>query len=272
MFNIIVRVIIIYLIVIALMRLMGKRQIGEMEPFELVITLIIADLATIPMAEPTIPLWYGVVPLIAITIMHFVISFATQKSPAIRDVISGKPAIVINEGSINQKELKKLNMSSEELLEQLRNLNYFDLGEVNFAIIERNGKITIIPKSESMPITREDMQIKTEQTDMPYCIIENGKYIKRNWKELGVTSRDIMDNITNEMMKTISTTGAPAITHLKQISFASASRDGNAHIQTKFGELRNIQINLPVVKELPTHKTEVENPIISTVLTKEVSA
>ena len=241
MFNIIVRVIIIYLIVIMLMRLMGKRQIGEMEPFELVITLIIADLATIPMAEQTIPIWYGIVPLVAITIIHFVISFITQKSPLVRDIISGKPVIVVNEGSIDQKELKKLNMSNDELMEQLRNLDYFDIGDVNYAIIERNGKVTVIPKTASMPVTREDMQLKTEETDIFYCIIEQGKPIKRNFKELQIESK--MFRVMEDIFKKAS------CENIDNVAFAALSGGGDVYLQTNGGEMSNFKIKIPTLEE-----------------------
>ena len=236
MTNIIIRVIIIYVIVIALMRLMGKRQIGEMEPFELVITLIIADLATIPMAEQTIPIWYGVVPLLVISIVHFVFSIITQKSTVLRDIISGKPVIVIDQGKIDFKELKNLNMSCEELMEQLRNLDYFDIGDINFAILERNGKITVIPKAANMPVTRDDMKMQVEETDIFYTIIENGKPIKRNFKELELANRaqDIMTDIKNNMLCDI-----------KELHFANLSSSGDVYAQKAGGSIESFKLNLP---------------------------
>lgn len=240
MFNIIVRVIIIYIIVIAMMRLMGKRQIGEMEPFELVITLIIADLATIPMAEQTIPIWYGVVPLLVISIIHFVFSLITKKSTLMRDIISGKPVIVINPEGIDFEELKSTNISCEELLEQLRNLDYFDIGDINYAILERNGKITIIPKSSSMPITREDKAIVKPETDVFYCIVENGKVIRRNFKELQHHHEPVMRDILREM-----SCGMP------QLAFASLSASGNVYAQKKGHKVQTFKIDLP---ELPDEK------------------
>jgi len=216
---------------------MGKRQIGEMEPFELVITLIIADLATIPMAEQTIPIWYGIVPLVGITIIHFVFSFISQKSPFLRDVISGKPVVVIDQGKIDKKELKNLNMSCEELLEQLRNLDYFDVGDINFAIVERNGKITVIPKADSMPTTREDMKITAEETDLHYCIVENGKPIKRNFKDLNLEKKigPILDDIQDKM-----------ICNKKDLLFASITAGGDAYAQLKDKSIESFKISVPL--------------------------
>jgi len=213
------------------MRLMGKRQIGEMEPFELVITLIIADLATIPMAEQTIPLWYGVIPLLVVAVIHFVASILSKKSPFMRDLISGKPVIVIDPKGIDFKELKNLNISCEELLEALRNLDYFDLTDINYAIIERNGKITVIPKTGAMPATRKDLQLVKPENEMFYCIVENGRVIEKNFSEMGLkynkdnhNGRCIMSDILHNM-------GCKP----KAVAFCALSEGGDVYIQ-KFGE------------------------------------
>jgi uncharacterized membrane protein YcaP (DUF421 family) len=211
---------------------MGKRQIGEMEPFELVITLIIADLATIPMAEQTIPLWYGVIPLLVITVIHFVASILTKKSPLMRDIISGKPVIVIDPNGIDFKELKNLNISCEELLEALRNLDYFDLTDINYAIIERTGKITVIPKTGAMPATRKDLQLVKPETDVFYCIIENGRVIKKNFAEMGLHL-----DVTDEILRTMQC-------HTRDIAFCALSAGGDVYIQ-KFGApARNFKIKI----------------------------
>lgn len=148
MLNIIIRVLIIYTVAIAVIRLMGKRQIGEMEPFELVITLIIADLATIPMSDPTIPIWYGLLPLLFIEVIHFFVTKLQSRSKGFRDFISGRPVTVITPDGVDKTKLKALNMCHDELIEMLRNNGTFDINDVGYAIIERNGKISIIPKEE----------------------------------------------------------------------------------------------------------------------------
>jgi uncharacterized membrane protein YcaP (DUF421 family) len=140
------RVFIIYTIAIIVLRLMGKRQIGEMEPFELVITLIIADLATIPIADPTIPIWYGALPLFLIAVLHYFVAKWQSSCPAVRTIIGGNAAIVVTPEGVNYEMLKTLNMCYDELLEMLRNKSVFDIKEVQYAIIEQNGKLTVIPK------------------------------------------------------------------------------------------------------------------------------
>ena len=233
MFNVIIRVLIIYVVVIAVMRLMGKRQIGEMEPFELVITLIIADLATIPMAEQTIPIWYGIVPLVVISVVHYLFSILTKKSPLMRDIISGKPAIVVDPSGIDFKVLRDLNMSGEELLEQLRNMDYFDLTDINYAIIERTGKITIIPKSAAMPATRKDHTFVKPETEMFYCIVENGKVLKKNFTELGLDISCIMSDILHNML-----------CETKDIAFCSLSEGGDVYVQKRGETCKNFKIKI----------------------------
>ena len=234
MFNIMIRVVIIYLIVIAIMRLMGKRQIGELEPFELVITIIIADLAVIPMSEMTVPIWYGIVPLVKIAIVHYVFSWASNKSSTLRNVLNGKPVVIIDPNGVDFKELKKLNISMEELMEAIRNLDYFDLSEINYAIIERNGKITIIPKTSAMPVTRQDMKLVKTENEMFTCIIEDGKLIKSNFSSMGLQHDVVMPDILHKMG------GA----QVKDIAFASLSEGGDVYIQKRGENSKNLTIKL----------------------------
>jgi len=214
------------------MRLMGKRQIGELEPFELVIALIIADLATIPMAELTIPIWYGVIPLLMICVLHFAMSFISKKFPVMRNIISGKPVVVVDDNGIDFKELKKLNISCEELMEALRNLDYFDMSDINYAIIERNGKITVIPKSAQMPATREDIKVKVAETDMFYCVIENGKVIKSNVGEL-----ELKDDIVAKILEKMNC-------KVKDIAFASATAGGDVYAQRFTGKAKSLSLKV----------------------------
>ena len=148
MLTIVIRVIIIYIIAIVIMRLMGKRQIGEMEPFELVITLIIADLATIPMADPTIPIWYGILPLLVIQVIHFFVVKLQVKSKTFRNILSGSPVIVVSPKGIDYKKLKELDICEEELMELLHGKDIFDIKDIDYAILESSGKISVVPKGE----------------------------------------------------------------------------------------------------------------------------
>ena len=221
MFNIMVRVIIIYLVVVFLMRLMGKRQIGELAPFELVIALMLADLAVIPLGEPTIPIWYGLLPLIVLSVVHLFITFMTRQSPVIRNVFNGKAVIIIDDGNIDLKELKKLNLSTEELQEELRNLGYPSITDVRYAIMETNGKISVIEKP----------------TKMFHCIIDDGKVLKGNFDDF-----DQKQNRTKIVEKILK---AMSVDSEKQVAFASVTNDGTVFAQSKGGTMQELKINMP---------------------------
>lgn len=182
MFTLFLRCIIIYIIVLIIFRLMGKRQLGELQPFEFVITLIIADLATIPMAEINIPLLHGIVPLITLALIQFLISFLSCKSINFRKIINGKPVIIISPNGIDYENLKKLNMNINDLSEALRNMNYFSLDQIQYAIVETNGKISVLPTADSSPITNKDLKLQRPKTMLPLMLVCEGKLLKENLK------------------------------------------------------------------------------------------
>lgn len=136
-----VRAIILYVIVLIVMRFMGKREIGQLEPFELAISIMIADLASTPMANPGLPIYFGIIPILALLVMHFFISFINIKSIKLRAFFSGKPSILINRGKIDENVLIKENFTINELQERLRGQNIFDLGDVEYAILETSRSI-----------------------------------------------------------------------------------------------------------------------------------
>ncbi len=148
MLTVVLRVLLIYIIAIIVMRLMGKRQLGEMEPFELVITLIIADLATIPMSDPTIPIWYGILPLLVIQVLHFFVVKLQVKNTKFRKLLSGSPAIIISPNGLEYEKLKELDICEQEVMGMLRSKDVFDISNIDYAILETNGQLTVIPKGK----------------------------------------------------------------------------------------------------------------------------
>ncbi len=180
MFTIVLRAIIIYLVVLFLYRLMGKRQLGQMQPFELVLTLIIADLATIPMAEISVPVLHGVIPLLTLVVLHFILTFFSKVSNKFASFLSGKPVIVINPDGIDYKALKDLNISVDDVFEAIRGCGYFSIEQIQYAIMETNGKISILPKSQFAPATIGDLNLQVEKSAIPINIINEGKLIKNN--------------------------------------------------------------------------------------------
>lgn len=186
-----IRSVVIYILVLFVIRLMGKRQVGEMQPFEFVITLIIADLACIPMSELSVPLVHGIVPILALLLLHFFICVLARKSMTIRYMLSGRPAIVVTPTGIDYEELKKLNMTLDDLIESMRGCDVFSIDEIAYAIIETNGKMCVIPKMQNMPVTREDMNIKAEPSALPVNIIMDGRLMEDNIKLTGIDNKFI---------------------------------------------------------------------------------
>ena len=179
------RSIVLYILVLAVMRLMGKREIGQLQPFELAISIMIADLASIPMTEIGIPIYYGIVPILGLLMMHIFISFLNMKSLKAREIICGRPSILIYRGKINEKELIKQRFTINELEERLRGNNVFNLGDVEYAILETSGQVTVIQKPEKRNVTPEDLDLTPEYEGIPYDLVVDGKVMAENLKELG---------------------------------------------------------------------------------------
>ena len=154
-----VRSIILYIIVLVVMRIMGKREIGQLQPFELAIAIMIADLASIPMTDIGIPISNGIIPILGLLVMHLVISILNMKSTKAREIICGKPSILIFRGKIDQKVLKKERFTINELEERLRDNNIFNIGDVEYAVLETSGQVTVIPKPNKRPTIPEDFNI-----------------------------------------------------------------------------------------------------------------
>lgn len=193
MLNIFVRSIIIYFFLFLSMRLMGKRQLGELQPFEFVITLVTSELACIPMSDPTIPIIYGIIPVFTLFIAHLFITKIASKSVRFRRVINGKPVVIIEKGNILPEVMKELNMDADDLMEALRSKDIFNPAEVEYAIIETNGSMTVLPKSNCTPICPEDVNMEVERAYMPVTLILEGSFLGNNLSITdGVTKQGIM--------------------------------------------------------------------------------
>ena len=179
------RSIVLYIIVLIVMRLMGKREIGQLQPFELAISIMIADLATIPMTEIGIPIFNGIIPILGLLLMHLIISIINLKSLKGREIICGKPTILIYRGKIDEKALKKERFTINELQEKLRGNNIVNLGDVEYAILETSGEVTIIQKPEKRGTIPEDFNIKPDYEGIPYDLVIDGKIMNKNLKSIG---------------------------------------------------------------------------------------
>lgn len=179
------RSIILYILVLIVMRLMGKREIGQLQPFELAISIMIADLASIPMADTGIPIFNGIVPILSLLIMHLIISIINMKSIKGREIICGKPTILIYRGKIDEKALKKERFTINELQERLRGNNIVNLGDVEYAILETSGDVTVIQKPEKRGTIPEDFNIEPEYEGIPYDLVIDGKIMNKNLQAIG---------------------------------------------------------------------------------------
>ena len=184
MLNLFVRCIVVYFFLLVAMRLMGKRQLGELQPFEFAITLVASDLACIPMSDHTIPIIYGIIPVFTLFVVHIIITKLASGSLRFRKLLNGKPIIVIERGNLLPDVLKELNMNIDDLLEALRSGGYFDPGEVEYAIIETNGTMTVLPKAQYKPLTPSDMEMRTEPAEMPVTVVMEGCFMGANMKGL----------------------------------------------------------------------------------------
>ena len=179
------RSIVLYIIVLIVMRLMGKREIGQLQPFELAIAIMIADLAAVPMAETGIPISNGIIPILGLLVMHLIISFLNLKSMKIREILCGKPAILIYRGKIDEKVLKKERFTLNELQERLRSSNVVNLGDVEYAILETSVQVTVIQKTDKRTTIPKDFNITPEYEGIPYDLVVDGKVMYKNLKTIG---------------------------------------------------------------------------------------
>ena len=179
-----IRSILLYIIVLVVMRLMGKREIGQLQPFELAISIMIADLASTPMADAGIPISNGIIPILALLVMHLTISILNIKSIKARQILCGKPSILIYRGRIDEKMLKKERFTVNELEERLRGNNVVNIGDVEYAILETSGQVTVIQKPEKKNVTAEDLGLKPEYEGLAYDLVLDGKVMYENLKIL----------------------------------------------------------------------------------------
>lgn len=195
-----VRALILYIIVLIAIRLMGKREIGQLQPFELVVTIMIADLASVPMQDIGIPLLHGVIPILALLVGQLILSMINIKSGVARRIISGKPTVLISNGKIIEKKLKAQKYTMDGLLEQLRVSGYTNIADVEYAILETSGEISIIPKIESLPATKKDMNIKTEKAGYFRPVVIDGSYIEGNIEDLKISKEQVDGILKNNKL------------------------------------------------------------------------
>ncbi|ADL13044.1 DUF421 domain-containing protein [Acetohalobium arabaticum] len=220
MLIVIIRTVILYLAVLVVLRLMGKRQIGELQPFDLAVTIMVSELAAMPMQNTDVPLINSLLPISLILILQIYISVINTKSFKAREIVCGSPDILIENGQLNEEELRKNRISIHELLEELRVKGYHNLAEIEFAFIETNGQVSVIPKSQNRPVTPEDLEIETDYEGVAYSLIVDGKVYQPNLDEVGLSKDWLKNELSNF-----------GINDLSDVLFANIDSSGNIFYQ-----------------------------------------
>lgn len=217
-----IRAVILYVCVVIALRLMGKRQIGEMQPKELVITILIAELAAIPMSDLNSPLINGVIAILTLIVLEIFLSVISLKSNAFRRLLNGRPAIVINKGVIDQKALKNLRFTAEELMESLRQQEVFDISDVKYAIVETTGKLSVLLNADRQPLTPSDTKTApASDATLNVCLICDGKIKKESFNRCSLTQKDVEKILTTRRLK------------VRDVFLMTADENGNYNIISK---------------------------------------
>lgn len=201
MLIIFVRAILLYILIIFSMRFMGKRQIGELQPGELVMTIMISNMAALPIEDTNIPMLTGAVPILALVCFEILLSCVTLKSKKLRETISGSPVIVVEDGIIKQEELHKLRFSIDDLMEGLRSKDVFDIQEVHYAIVETNGTLSVLKKFNAQTATAEMLSLQGEDNAPPLVIISDGRLIKDNLERYNVKESWVMTTLHKKFLQ-----------------------------------------------------------------------
>lgn len=217
-----------FVVLLIVMRLMGKRQIGEMQPFELVLTLLIAELACIPMADISVPLVYGIAAILAVFVLHQLLSVIEQTSRAAKRIISGKPSLVLNKNGVDFAELRRNNMDVEDLIESMRSAGYYSLDDLDYAIFESNGKLS----------AKEKIDYDRKKTALPVLLIGEGKIIKKNLALIGKDEKWVLDRVKDKGVNKIKDVGVMTIDGSGKVYFQKE----NEKYDTFFVKLKGEEI------------------------------
>lgn len=216
-----IRGIILYVFVIASIRLMGKRQIGELSPSELVITILISNIATLSMEDVSVPLITGLIPILTLVCLDVLVSYVCLKSRKLRHVISGKPKIVISNGVIDQAQLKTLRYTVDDLMSSLRTQGIFDITQVQYAVVETNGIISALQKADYLPLTPKTAASPETPADPPQAIISDGDFIKAAEVSLDLNETNILKELKRKHLE------------VGEVFLCTVDADGTLHIIPK---------------------------------------
>jgi uncharacterized membrane protein YcaP (DUF421 family) len=221
MLNTIIRVVILYLFVSIAIRIMGKRNIGELQPTELVITLLLSEFAAIPIEDNSVPLINSLIPVMILISLEIINSVISMKSIKFRNISDGNAVLIIKDGKLDQKQLKKLRFTVDDVLSALRQKDVFDINEVAYAIIETNGTLSVLLKPQFQNATKQDVKVKTKSDGYTCPVIIDGVVLKKNLDVLEINKEDIEKILVKKKV------------HKKQIFLMNIDKNKNAEIILK---------------------------------------
>ena len=222
MLIVLVRTLILYGLVVIAVRVMGKHQIGQLQPFELVVTIMLSELAAIPMQNTGIPLINGITPILTLLVAQVALSYISLKSDRARAVICGRPSVLIENGKIMEPELERLRYNLSDLMEQLRAKNIRNISDVEFAILETSGQLSVIPKSQKRPVIPEDINVPSKYEGLPLTVIMDGHIIHHNLKKMNLDIPWLKLQLKNL-----------GVDSPDQVLFANLDTDGKLYCQRK---------------------------------------
>ncbi len=180
-----IRAVILYLLIIFSMRLMGKHQIGELQPSELAVTILISNIATLPVEDMTMPLFTGIIPIITLACLDVIMSWLGVRSKRLRKLTCGKPVVIISNGIIDRKKMEEIRFTSDDLMEALHSRDIFDISEVQFAVVETTGAVSVYQKQEYRAPINSDLKIIGRNLDPPEIVIDDGRIIEETLLRMG---------------------------------------------------------------------------------------
>ena len=217
------RTLILYLLLIAGLRISGKRQIGELEPIELVLTLLISDLASVPMQDFGLPLFNGVIPIITLIALSTLFSAVSLRCVRFRDLVCGQPALVIRDGKLYQETMRRNRLTLDELFEQLRGQGVTDLDDVKYAVLETSGQVSVLLRSDAQPVTPAQLSMNSaDDPFLPVLLINDGRLLRDNMKKMDVDDAWLRRQLKREHLKDPS-----------QVFLLSLDQGGNVICQAK---------------------------------------
>ena len=217
------RTLLLYCAVIAAVRLMGKRQIGELDPSELVVTILVSDLAAVPMQDLGIPMLSGLVPIATLIVLEILLSFLALKSRSFRRLLNGQPAIIIRSGRLDIQKLRQMRLTTDEVVETLRKQNVASVADVKYGVIEPDGTLTVIPRQAKQPVTADMLGLTPNDAGLPLVVISDGKLVERSLRLLHLDPRDILNRLDNQSIA------------LSDVFWMTLDDCGNTFLQRKEG-------------------------------------